>query len=67
MPLIRCIANMNNQVLLIESYVTIGTIQSTQPACFEYIDTIVGIRLDKQGRIKGGATGAIAPGPPLKG
>ena len=25
------------QVLLIESHVTIGTIQPTQPACFEYI------------------------------
>jgi len=25
------------------------------------------VRGPKQGRIKGGATGAIAPGPPLKG
>jgi len=32
---------------LIESHVAIGTIQQTQPTCFEYIDKIVGIRLDQ--------------------
>jgi len=33
---------------LIESHVTIGTIQQTQPACFESVDTIVGMRLDQR-------------------
>jgi len=36
-----------SQVLLIESHAKIGTIQQTQPACFECIDTIVGMRLDQ--------------------
>jgi len=37
------------QVLLIESNVTVGTIQQTQDAAsvLEYIDTIVGMRLDQ--------------------
>jgi len=38
-----------SQVLLIESHVTIGMIQQTQDAAsvLEYIDTVVGMRLDQ--------------------
>jgi len=35
-----------SQVISSDSLVTIGTIQQTQ-ACFAYIDTVVGMRLDQ--------------------
>jgi len=50
MPLIRCISNMNSHKFFWKSHTSQSVRFSkrrTQPACCEYIDTIVGIWLDQ--------------------
>ena len=50
MPLIRCISNMNSHKFFWQSHTSQSVRFSkrrTQPACCEYIDTIVGMRLDR--------------------